>query len=138
MIILDTNVISELTRPVPEPKVLAWLEAQAGDALFTTAISRGEMIYGACILSAGRRRAKLLEEVEAIFSIDMAGRVLSYDEAAADAHARFAALRRTQGRPTSQSDAMIAGIALSLGATLATRNVKDFDGFGIALIDPWN
>lgn len=138
MIVLDTNVLSELIRPVPEPKVLAWLEAQALDALFTTVISRGEMLYGGRILPGGKRRENLLQEVEEIFSTDMAGRVLPYDEAAADAYARIAAARRAQGRPASQSDMMIAGIVRSCGATLATRNVRDFEGCGIALVDPWH
>lgn len=138
MIVLDTNVLSELIRPMPEPKVLAWLEAQATDVPFTTAVSRGEMLYGIRVLPAGRRRDSLLREVEAIFSTDMASRVLPYDGDAADAHAAIAALCRARGRPISQSDAMIAGIVQSLGATLATRNVRDFEGCGIALIDPWH
>lgn len=137
MIILDTNVLSELIRPVPETKVLTWLEAQSGDSLFTTAISRGEMLYGVCILPSGRRRDNLLQEVAAIFSTDMTGRVLPYDSPAADAHAAIAATRRTQGRRASQSDEMIAGIVRSLGASLATRNTRDFVDCGIALIDPW-
>ena len=138
MIVLDTNVLSELIRPVPEPRVLAWLERQVGEALFTTAISRGEMLYGAYRLPVGRRRNDLFQEIEAIFSTDMAGRVLPYDEAAADAHAELAALRRAQGRPSSQSDLMIAGIVRSLGAALATRNVRDFEGCDIVLLDPWH
>lgn len=137
MIVLDTNVLSELLRPVPEPKVLAWLETQTMDALFTTAISRSEMLYGIHILPVGRRRESLLYEVEAIFSTDMAGRVLPYDEAAADAHAEIAAQRRAQGRPSSQSDLMIAGIVRSRGAMLATRNVRDFEDCGITLANPW-
>ena len=76
MIVLDTNVLSELITARPDPEVVSWLETQAMDALFTTAISRGEMLYGACILPAGRHRDTLLHEVEAIFSADMAGRVL--------------------------------------------------------------
>ena len=138
MIVLDTNVLSELMRPVAEPRVLAWLEAQAAERLFTTAISRGEMLYGARILPPGRRRDALLAEIEAIFSVDMAGRVLPYDEAAADAHAVLAAQRRAQGRPGSQADLMIAGIVHSLGGALAIRNVRDFEDCGITLIDPWH
>ncbi|MFC0711221.1 type II toxin-antitoxin system VapC family toxin [Azorhizophilus paspali] len=138
MIVLDTNILSELMRPIPEPKVLAWLEKQTGDILFTTAISRGEMLYGAQRLPAGKRRDEIFQEIEAIFSTDMAGRVLPYDEAAADAHAELAALRRAQGRPSSQSDMMIVGIVRSHGARLATRNVRDFEGCGIALVDPWH
>lgn len=137
MIILDTNVVSELTRPLPEPRVLAWLEVLARDQVFTTAVSRGEMLYGIRILPAGRRREQLLEQVEAIFSIDMVGQVLPYDEAAADACARIMAQRRTLGRPVQLADAMIAGIAHSRGATLATRNLRDFAGCGLTLIDPW-
>lgn len=107
------------------------------EALLTTAISRGEMLYGVRILPTGHRRENLLRAVEAIFSTDMAGRVLPYDEAAADAHATIAAQRRTEGRPSSQSDLMIAGIVRSRGATLATRNLRDFEDCGIALVDPW-
>ena len=138
MIVLDTNVLSELTRPTPDPKVLAWIEMQAADGLVTTAITRGEMLYGAHILRPGQRRDALLSEVRAIFSVDMAGRVLPYDEAAADAHAEIAARRRALGRPSSQSDLMIAGIVHSLGATLATRNTRDFEDCGITLVDPWH
>ena len=117
---------------------MSWLEAQAMDTLFTTAISRGEMLYGACILPAGRHRDTLLHEVEAIFSADMAGRVLPYDSDAAGIHATIAAMRRARGRPISQPDAMIAGIVASRGAVLATRNVRDFGGCGIDVVDPWD
>lgn len=138
MTMLGTNVLSELTRPAPAPKVLAWLEAQAGDAIFTTAVSRGEMPYGVRILPAGQRRDKLLEAVGAIFSVDMAGCVPPYDEAAADAHAEIAAQCRVSGRPISQSDAMIAGVVRVHGAARATRNVRDFEACGITLVDPWH
>lgn len=137
MIVLDTNVLSELIRPVPEPRVLAWFEAQSVQSLFTTAISRGEMLYGVRILPAGRRRTRMLQEVEAIFTVDMAGHVLPYDGAAADIHAELAAARRAGGQPISQSDAMIAGIARAHGAQLATRNVRDFTGCSVHLINPW-
>jgi len=138
VIVLDTNVLSELMRPQPDERVVAWLKQQTRSNLFTTAVTRGEMLYGVLILPDGRRRTRMHQEVEAIFAVDMAGRVLPYDEAAADAHAAISAARRTQGRPVDQSDAMIAGIARSHGAMLATRNVRDFEGCGIALIDPWH
>ena len=138
MIVLDTNVLSELITARPDPEVVSWLETQAMDALFTTAISQGEMLYGACILPAGRHRDTLLHEVEAIFSADMAGRVLPYDSDAAGIHATLAAMRRAWGRPISQPDAMIAGIVASRGAVLATRNVRDFEGCGIDVVDPWD
>lgn len=137
MIVLDTNVLSELLRPRPEPRVVDWLRGQARSRLFTTAISRGEMLFGVLVLPDGQRRLRLQQEVLAIFATDMAGRVLPYDGDAADAHAEFAAMRRAQGRPVGQSDAMIAGIARSRGASLATRNVRDFEGGGITLVDPW-
>jgi predicted nucleic acid-binding protein len=138
VIVLDTNVLSELIRPQPEPKVAAWLSEQARSRLFTTAISRGEMLFGVLVLPAGERRRHLQQEVQAIFDADMVGRVLPYDGDAADAHAAFAVARRAQGRPVAMPDAMIAGIAISRGATLATRNVRDFDDCGITLIDPWH
>ncbi|MEO5830564.1 MAG: type II toxin-antitoxin system VapC family toxin [Rhodanobacter sp.] len=138
MIVLDTNVLSELIRPQPELKVVAWLRGQARSRLFTTAISRGEMLFGVLLLPLGERRRRLQQEVQAIFDHDMGGRVLPYDGDAADAHAMFAAERRAQGCPVGMPDAMIAGIARSRGAALATRNVRDFEGCGVTLIDPWH
>lgn len=116
MIILDTNVVSELLRPVPDERVVAWVRAQRQSSLFTTVITRGEMLFGVCLLPEGRRRQELLREVIAVFSDDMAERVLDFGSEAADAYAEIAATRRSQGRPVSQSDAMIAGIARSRGA----------------------
>jgi predicted nucleic acid-binding protein len=137
VIVLDTNVLSELLRPRPESKVVDWLRGQARSRLFTTAVSRGEMLFGVLVLPDGQRRRRLQQEVLAIFTADMAGCVLPYDGDAANAHAEFAAMRRAQGRPVGQSDAMIAGIARSRGAALATRSVRDFEGCGITLVDPW-
>lgn len=138
MIVLDTNVLSELIRPRPEPQVVAWLLGQPRSQLFTTAVSLGEMLFGARVLPEGRRKQQLLQDVRAIFATDMAGRVLPYNMDAADAHAEFAAMRRAQGHPVGMADAMIAGVTRSRGATLATRNVRDFEGCGIALVDPWH
>jgi len=138
VIVLDTNVLSEFMRPQPDERVVAWLKRQTRSNLFTTAVTRGEMLYGVLILPEGQRRTRMHQEVEAIFAVDMAGRVLPYDEAAADAHAVVAATWRIQGHPVGQSDAMIAGIVRSHGATLATRNVRDFEGCDIPLVDPWH
>ncbi len=138
MIVLDTNVISELFRPDPNADVMAWLTACPADELFTTAITRGELLFGAHILPAGQRREALLSGLLRIFDVRFPNRVLPYDEAAADAHAEIAAERRTQGRPTSQADLMIAGIVRAHDATLATRNVRDFEDCGITLVDPWH
>lgn len=137
MIVLDTNVLSELIRPSPDAQVVEWFRAQPQAALFTTTISRGEMLYGVHLLPDGTRKAQLRQAVLAIFSVDMAGRVLDFDSDAADAYADIAAARRAGGQPIGQPDAMIAGIARSRGAALATRNVKDFAGCGVEVINPW-
>jgi predicted nucleic acid-binding protein len=138
MIVLDTNVISEIFKPRPDPGVMAWLQRQEEAAVFTTAVTRGELLYGVAIRPAGREKESLLAGLLRIFEVRFPDRVLPYDSDAADAHAVFAAMRRMQGRPTSHPDAMIAGIVRSRGAILATRNVRDFEGCDVALIDPWN
>ncbi len=137
MIILDTNVLSEALRPTPDAKVLTWLAARPRTELFTTTVTRGEIFYGVLLLQQGRRRDALLQAVRAVFDEAFAGRVLSFDNTAADAYAEIATHRRSAGRPISQFDAMIAAIARSRGARLATRNLKDFDACGIEVIDPW-
>jgi predicted nucleic acid-binding protein len=138
MIVLDTNVISEVFNPVPSAKVMDWFQQQADGDMYTTAITRGELLFGVHVLPQGRRRDTLLAGLLRIFQTRFPERVLPYDEAAADAHAEIAAQRRAQGRPSSQSDLMIAGIVRAHGATLATRNVRDFENCGIALADPWH
>lgn len=138
MIVLDTNVISELFRPTPDPKVMAWVGSLAGGELFTTAVSRGELLFGLYCMPNGRRKAELLQNLTLLFDQKLVGHVLAYDGVAADQHAKIAAARRAQGRPAGMADAMIAGIVGSRGATLATRNVRDFEGCGITLVDPWH
>lgn len=137
MIVLDTNVLSELLRPAPEARVLSWLASQARASLFTTTVTQGEIFYGIRVLPDGARKHGLWNAVQAIFEKDFAGRVLSFDGDAANAYAEIAANRKQSGQPISQFDAMIAAIAYSRGARLATRNVKDFTGCGIEIIDPW-
>lgn len=137
MIILDTNVLSEALKPAPDERVAQWMSGIASSTLYTTSICRAELLYGARILPEGQRRERLLASIESIFAITLAGRVLSFDETAADAFALIVAERRSAGRPMSQLDAMIAAIARSRSAALATRNSKDFQGCGIELIDPF-
>jgi len=137
MIILDTNVLSEALRPAPEPSVLDWLADQPRASLFTTAITRGEILYGIRLLSDGKRRQRLWDAADNIFYEDFAGQVLSFDSDAADMFADIAASRRIAGKPISQFDVMVAAMARSRGAILATRNVKDFDDCGIDVINPW-
>lgn len=138
MIVLDTNVLSEILRPSPDDRVLAWLERQPRSALFTTTVTEGELLYGVQLLPEGRRKTLLLDAVLAIFASDLAGRVLGFDSDAAAAYAVIAAARKATGHPISQFDAMIAAIARSRGASLATRNIKDFVDCGIEVINPWH
>lgn len=137
MIVLDTNVLSELLRPAPEALVLAWLEQQPPVSVFTSAVTQGEILYGIRLLPDSKRRGKLWDAAVTIFNEDFAGRILSFDSDAAVAYAEISAARRAAGRPISQFDATIAAIARSHGASLATRNVNDFEGCGIEVIDPW-
>lgn len=142
MIVLDTNVISELMRIRPEPAVMAWIADQPLAGIFTTALTQAEIFYGLALLPKGRRRDDLLAAARAMFDADLAGRVLPFDAAAADAYPEITAARKQAGEPISQIDAQIdaqiAAIVRSRGARLATRNVRDFTGCGIAVIDPWS
>jgi predicted nucleic acid-binding protein len=138
MIVLDTNVLSEMLKPIPDAQVMEWLKAQPRPSLFTTTVARGEILYGIRLLPEGRRRRGLWEAALAIFNEDLAGRVLSFDNDAADAYAEIGASRRAAGKPISQFDAMIAAMARSHGAILATRNAKDFEDCGIDVVNPWS
>ena len=137
MIIVDTNVVSELLRPTPEPRVEGWLTAQDGLDIYLTAISEAELRYGVAIMDNGTRRDGLADAIDRILRVDMAGRVLAFDSAAAEAYATIAASRRAAGRPIAQADCQIAAIARVRGATVATRNTADFEGCGVDLINPW-
>ncbi len=137
MVILDTNVISELFRPAPEGAVLRWVETQKPDDLFTTAVSEAEIFRGIEFMPAGRRRSDLLVATEAYFRSDLAGKVLSFDSAAARHYAEIAALRKRAGLPLKEFDVQIAAISRNLNAVLATRNTRDFVGCGVELINPW-
>jgi predicted nucleic acid-binding protein len=137
MIVLDTNVLSETLRIRPAPAVLEWMRGQPAAMLFTTAITEAELLYGIALLPAGRRRSALHLAVQAVFAQELAGRVLPFDSAAAQDYAEIAAGRRKSGRPISDPDARIAAIARSRNATIATRNVADFQGCNLDLIDPW-
>jgi predicted nucleic acid-binding protein len=137
MIILDTNVISELLRPAPEPRVEQWLSDQDGFTVYLTSISEAELRYGLAIMGNGKRHAALVDAVDRILREDLAGRILPFDSAAALSYASIAAARRSAGRPIAQADCQIASIAHTRGATVATRNTPDFEGCEISLINPW-
>lgn len=138
MIVLDTNVLSEALKPTPAAAVLRWLAAQAPPAVFTTTITLAEILYGIETLPVGKRRVQLLTAVESMFAEQFDGRILPFDEEAARLFAGIAASRSAAGRPISQPDAMIAAIARSHHAAVATRNTTDFERCGINLIDPWS
>jgi hypothetical protein len=137
VIILDTNVVSEPLRPAPEPAVLAWLDAQAPATLYLTSITLAELLACVAALPAGRRRTKsvqaMTEQVLPLFE----GRVLAFDMQAAHAFAQVQAGAQTAGNLISFADAAIAAIASAHGYALATRNVRDFKGAGVEVIDPW-
>jgi len=138
MIVLDTNVLSELMRPAPSPRVVAWVAKQPATELFTTSITEAEIFYGIELLTKGKRREGLLAAAEAMFAEDLAGRVFGFESDAARAYSKIAARRRALGRPISHADAQIAAIVQVRGAKLATRNVTDFKDCGVDAIDPWN
>jgi toxin FitB len=137
VIVLDTNVLSEAIRPVPDGKVMDWMRAESLQSLFTTAISEAELWLGVALLPPGRRRELLEILVMQILEHDFVGRILPFDSAAAREYADIAANRRRAGRPISEADARIAAIARSRGAEIATRNTNDFVDCGVALINPW-
>ncbi len=137
MIILDTNVVSELMRPRPDPRALRWVSAQPTRSLFTTAITEAEILLGVALLPEGKRRRALELAVGEMFSDDFEGRVLPFDSAATSDFADIVATRRRNGRPISHADAQIAAIARCHGASVATRNVSDFEGCSVKLLNPW-
>ena len=137
MIVIDTNVVSELMRLTPDPAVMTWFSAQHSAELYLTAVSEAELRAGAAILPAGRRRDRLAAEVDAVVREDFAGRVLPFDSAAARAYAAIVASRRSVGRPIPEADCQIAAIARARHAAVATRNRADFEHCAIPVIDPW-
>lgn len=137
MILLDTNILSELMRPSPIIAVEEWLGAQMSASLFISAVTEAELRFGVALLADGKRRSRLTEELDKMLAEDFADRILPFDSAAAVAYARIASQRRKSGRPIAQADAQIAATAQSRGAALATRNVTDFAGCGVDLINPW-
>lgn len=137
MILVDTNVISEVMRPNPSEAVLDWFGRQDAAALHLSAVSEAELRRGAAILAAGRRREKIIAAIDAMIVEDFSGRVLAFDSAAAVAFAEIFADRRAIGRPIGFPDCQIAAIARVHGAALATRNLSDFEGCGLGLLDPW-
>jgi predicted nucleic acid-binding protein len=125
-------------RPEPDSMVAAWISARPASSLFTTTVTQAEILYGLGLLPSGKRRSGLKAADSAMFATDFAGRVLPFDQAAARVYAEIALDLRRAGRPiTTQFDAQIAAIARSRDADVATRNLADFEGCRIGVIDPW-
>ena len=137
MLVLDTNVASELMRPEPTPSVAAWIAGRDAEELYLTAVSEAEMLYGVAIMPTGRRRNALEVAMHRWLELGFADRILPFDSSAARAYAEIASRRRHAGRPIGEADCQIAAISRSHGAVLVTRNVRDFEDTGVDLVDPW-
>ena len=138
MILLDTNVLSALMRATPEPVVVRWLNRQPADAVWLTSITVFEARFGLALLPRGRRRSGLERAFDRVLTEDLSNRVLVLDSMAAVAAAQLAADRQRAGRGVDLRDTLIAGIAQSRRATIATRNSRHFDGLDVAVVDPWH
>jgi predicted nucleic acid-binding protein len=137
VIVLDTNVVSELMKREPARAVVAWISQRPAASQYTTSITEAEILHGILLLPAGRRRAALRTAAEAMFEEDFAGRVLAFGSEAAKEYADIAANRRRTGHPISHFDAQIAAIARAAGFGLATRNPRDFTDCDVDVLDPW-
>lgn len=137
MILLDTNVVSELMKAAPTASVVRWVSAQPKSSLYTTSITQAEILHGIALLSSGQRRRAIEAAAHAMFAEEFEGSILAFGSDAATAYAHIAADRRRAGRPISNFDAQIAAIARSVGAVIATRNVADFSDCGVELVNPW-
>jgi predicted nucleic acid-binding protein len=137
MILVDTNVVSEVMKVAPSETVVTWLNNQNSSSLFISIITIGEIEYGLRILPAGKRRIWPKERFERFISLAFAQRVLPYDETAARTYGDIMGFRREIGHPMSIPDGQIAAIAKVNGLTICTRNTSDFEDCGIKLVDPF-
>ena len=138
MIILDTNVLSELMKSQPDPAVAEWVDAQPEPELFTTSITEAEIFLGVELLSIRKRRDVLLAAAERVFAVDFEGRILGFESESARAFSRISAHRRRLGKPISQANAQIAAIAQVRRAKVATRDIADFRDCGVEILNPWD
>ncbi|MDA4894548.1 type II toxin-antitoxin system VapC family toxin [Streptomyces sp. MS2A] len=137
MIVLDTNVISETMRERPDEAVMRWLEGRPRATLWTTAVTIAELAAGIARMPQGWKRGRFEEELAGMIAEDFEGRILPFATASAIAYGRIRATREAEGRPMGLADAQIAAMVAAAGATLATRNVRDFSATGITVVDPW-
>lgn len=137
MILLDTNVLSEPWKPKPEQRVLAWIDAQAIETLFLSAVTLAELRFGIGAMPAGRRRAILHERLEQEVLPLFKGRILSFDISASQAYAKLMVQARLDGRAIGRADGYIAATAASRGYAVASRDVSPFTAAGLRVINPW-
>ena len=137
MMVLDTNVLSALMRREADPAVVAWLDLQPSESVWTTSVTVFEIRFGLELLARGRRRQQLEDAFSRVLDEDFQGRILPFDQDAADAAAGRAAQRRAVGKSVDFRDLEIAGIVAARRATLATHNARHFEDLGIELVDPW-
>ena len=137
MILIDTNVVSELMRSAPEPAVVRWMNHQPSSLLYLAAVSIAEIKHGIRILPRGHRRDDLQHRFDRFVSSGFAERVLDFDWGAASIYGEIMGSRREIGRPMSVVDGQIAAVARARRCQLATRNITDFEACGLELIDPW-
>jgi predicted nucleic acid-binding protein len=137
VIVLDTNVVSELIRPRPDARVLAWVDGQQARSLTITAVTAAELRYGVARMSKGRRRTNLEADIDALITRDFADRVLPFGVDASGAFGAIVVNREAIGQPITTADAQLAAICRTTGATLATRNIADFIDTGVELVNPW-
>ena len=137
MILVDTNVVSEVMRIAPSETVVEWLNNQKSSSLYISTVTIGEIEYGLRILPVGKRRLQIKERFEQFVSLAFALRILAYDEAAARTYGEVMSLRKEMGRPMNVPDGQIAAIARAHGHKIATRNISDFEDCGVELIDPF-
>lgn len=137
MILLDTNVISEPWKPEPDPRVIAWIDAQAVETLYVSAITVAELRFGIALMPAGKRRAIFYDRLEHEVLPVFAGRVVPFDLSASEAYAALMSKVKAAGRSVGMADGYIAAIAIAQGFQVATRDVSPFQAAGISVINPW-
>lgn len=137
MIVLDTNVVSEPTKPQGNPAVRAWLDQQVAEALYLTTTSLSELLLGVEILPEGKRKEGLSAGLQELIQRLFKSRILPFDQEAARVYAGLVAKARSLGRPISVADGQIAAVSVQHGFTIATRDVEPFQAMGVPVINPW-
>jgi toxin FitB len=137
VILLDTNVISELIRPIPDPIVTQWSQSVRADQMAVTTVVLAEIELGLACMPEGKRKSNLTGKLNNLLQVGLSARIFTFDLAAVSWFGELGSRRKSMGRATSTADLMIAAIAASRGFSLCTRNVTDFEHCGIPLLNPW-